>query len=647
MQYHAKRWFNNAPVNAMAAIAIGVMLIFSVAGIKAFAQDKVVNDIEASTNSVTITSGQTTTVSYKIIAQKESGDPNGAPDCNPELEAVTIELDIQPTPGVDATPTSLNFNQCNVFKDVDFKGTKSGTYTISVKDEGTLYDEAPATFTLTVNPASDTAAPTVESTDPDGGATGVVIGSDVSATFSEKMKASTISASTFTVEDGADNIAGTVSLSSGGLTATFAPDSDLAYSTEYTATIAGSVTDEAGNQLGSPHSWIFTTEEAPDSIAPTTTASLNPASPDGENEWYISSPVTVTLSAEDNAGGSGVKSTTYEIDGGSTQTYSDPFTVSDDGEHTVTFRSEDHNGNVETDQEITVNIDQTKPTITGSATPAANSDGWNNADVTVAFECNDATSGIPSDGCEGGTTLTTETTTTGTTVTGTATDNAGNTATVNVGPIKIDKTKPTNIQFTGGQITDGSTYYFGFVPSPPTGCTAEDTLSGLDHCSVDSTNGGTAIGSRSYVANAVDNADNSDSKTLSYTVNKWTLTDYNNPVTMSPGAPTEIVWNTLRGGQTVPLKFEIFAGATEITSTTLNNSPVGTFKTQKVNCAMDATPTEDPVDLTTTGGTTFRYDSTSGQFVQNWQTAKAPNTCYTATFTAQDGSSLTAYFKLK
>ena len=181
------------------------------------------------------------------------------------------------------------------------------------------------------------------------------------------------------------------------------------------------VTDEAGNQLGSDYTWTFTTEAAPDAIAPTTTATLDPSSP--VSGWYVS-PVTVTLSAEDNAGGSGVESTTYEIDGGSTQTYSGSFTISDDGSHTVTFRSKDNNGNVEADQSVSVKIDQTKPTITGSATPAANTDGWNNEDVTVAFDCQDATSGIAS--CEGGTTLTTETDTTGTTVTGTATDKAGN-----------------------------------------------------------------------------------------------------------------------------------------------------------------------------------------------------------------------------
>jgi hypothetical protein len=51
--------------------------------------------------------------------------------------------------------------------------------------------------------------------------------------------------------------------------------------------------------------------------------------------------------------------------------------------------------------------------------------------------------------------------------------------------------------------------------------------------------------------------------------------------------------------------------------------------------------------MVTTGGTSLRYDSTGGQFIYNWQTPKKPNTCYNVTMTATDGSTLTAYFKLR
>jgi len=43
---------------------------------------------------------------------------------------------------------------------------------------------------------------------------------------------------------------------------------------------------------------------------------------------------------------------------------------------------------------ITINLDQTTPTITAILTPPANANGWNNQDVTVSYSCDDLGSGI-------------------------------------------------------------------------------------------------------------------------------------------------------------------------------------------------------------------------------------------------------------
>jgi hypothetical protein len=49
--------------------------------------------------------------------------------------------------------------------------------------------------------------------------------------------------------------------------------------------------------------------------------------------------------------------------------------------------------------------------------------------------------------------------------------------------------------------------------------------------------------------------------------------------------------------------------------------------------------------LLTTGGTTLRYDS---QWIQNWLTPKVSSeTCYRATVTFADGSSLSAFFRVR
>ena len=99
--------------------------------------------------------------------------------------------------------------------------------------------------------------------------------------------------------------------------------------------------------------------------------------------------------------------------------------------------------------------------------------------------------------------------------------------------------------------------------------------------------------------------------------------------------------NTVKGGSTVPLKFEVFAGPAELTDTTV----VKSFVQTKIAC--DGTAPLDDIEFTTTGGTSLRYDTTGGQFIQNWQTPKSAGTCYKVTMTTQDGSLLSALFKLK
>jgi hypothetical protein len=123
--------------------------------------------------------------------------------------------------------------------------------------------------------------------------------------------------------------------------------------------------------------------------------------------------------------------------------------------------------------------------------------------------------------------------------------------------------------------------------------------------------------------------------------------------TSAPGLPPTtlpagMVWNTVKGGQTVPLKFNIFAGAIEQTAAgAFPNANLNTaFQTQKLNC-VDSSST-DPVDYTTaTGQTILRYDTTGMQWIQNWATPKVSSTtCYRTYVTFADGSSLEAFFQL-
>jgi hypothetical protein len=125
------------------------------------------------------------------------------------------------------------------------------------------------------------------------------------------------------------------------------------------------------------------------------------------------------------------------------------------------------------------------------------------------------------------------------------------------------------------------------------------------------------------------------SQTVSMT--PWQVRGFYAPVTSSVGGTP--VWNVVKGGSTVPLKFQIFAGATEQTALTA----VPSMNLQKVPCTGGAADVLE--QLVDTGGTALRYDGT--QFIQNWKTPTTKGVCYLVTMTAADTTTITAYFQLK
>jgi hypothetical protein len=139
------------------------------------------------------------------------------------------------------------------------------------------------------------------------------------------------------------------------------------------------------------------------------------------------------------------------------------------------------------------------------------------------------------------------------------------------------------------------------------------------------------------------------------TINPWNAQGYgfyspvgttNSVFVAAPGsvptANSATIWNTVKGGQTVPLKFNVYAGTVEQTAL----SAISSFTQTPVSCVSgDGT---DPVDMTTTGNTSLRYDTTAMQWIQNWKTPaySASQACYRATVTFADKSTLSAFFKL-
>jgi hypothetical protein len=118
-------------------------------------------------------------------------------------------------------------------------------------------------------------------------------------------------------------------------------------------------------------------------------------------------------------------------------------------------RAEDTAGNEGTDT-VTVRLDKTKPTISGTPSGTLGSNGWYKSAVTVAFDCADpgtVASGIAT--CPGKQTLGHDAT-----ANGKAIDTAGNSSAESVGPVKVDGQAPV-ISLTGVQ--DGGVYFLGDV----------------------------------------------------------------------------------------------------------------------------------------------------------------------------------------
>ena len=120
-----------------------------------------------------------------------------------------------------------------------------------------------------------------------------------------------------------------------------------------------------------------------DEVAPTTTASISGTQ--GQAAHSYTSDVTLSLSASDNATGSGVQFTLYRIDSGDWQQYSSPFTLTTQGQHSVQYFSGDNVGNNETANTVEIDIDKTPPTSTATLSPAPNADGTYPNPVTVTL----------------------------------------------------------------------------------------------------------------------------------------------------------------------------------------------------------------------------------------------------------------------
>jgi hypothetical protein len=201
----------------------------------------------------------------------------------------TLESDLGPVAGAVAySGITATFNPSELLA----PSTRyTATVTTGVQDREKKPLAANRVWSFTTGADPDTTAPEVTITDPQSGAVDVPPDTMLSATFSEAMAPLSISEASFTLNEGATPVEGSIVYT--GLTATFTPTTDLMPETLYTATITTGATDESGSALAENFVWTFTTGAAGETTAPVV-SSTDPA--DGAQDVATNMNLSATFS---------------------------------------------------------------------------------------------------------------------------------------------------------------------------------------------------------------------------------------------------------------------------------------------------------------------------------------------------------------
>lgn len=140
-----------------------------------------------------------------------------------------------------------------------------------------------------------TAGPTITSTVPVDGATGVSPNAPIMVAFSKPMNPATINANTFVVSSVSSGaVAGTIDYQEETRTAIFVLSKSLNPSTDYTVTITTAVQDQTGVPLAQEKKWSF--KAGGSGAVDTTPPSITGKAPDnGAEAVSVGSPVTVSF----------------------------------------------------------------------------------------------------------------------------------------------------------------------------------------------------------------------------------------------------------------------------------------------------------------------------------------------------------------
>jgi hypothetical protein len=378
-------------------------------------------------------------------------------------------------------------------------------------------------------------------------------------------------------------------------------------------TASATCEDKAGNTKGASLGGINI-----DTAAPTISASRTPAA---NGDGWNNGDVTVQFSCGDPINGetaSGVASCPADV------------TLTGEGANqSVTRTVFDKAGNSASATQGNINIDKTDPVaMLASRLPAANAAGWNNTDVTVKWNCTDALSGPK-------TTQVSDTKSTegaNQTASASCEDKAGNTKAGSLGGIKIDKTPPVLVNMPPDKAvaaTSATGATVGYTnptatdnldPSPSVGCApTSGSLFPPDLTTV--------------TCSSTDQAGNTKTATFKVTVG-FTFNGFLQPVDNNKAL------NGMKAGSTAPMKWQVPNGSGGYIA------DLSIVKSETSGVVACTSGVLDPLEEYATGGTSLRYDSTSNQFIYNWQSPRKAGTCYIVNIGLSDGTVHSALFQL-
>jgi hypothetical protein len=417
------------------------------------------------------------------------------------------------------------------------------------------------------------------------------------------------------------------------------PDGEAAVDALNTAGLYVAAPPTVRLKSASGHDYRPPMDTPADSTPPTTTPSV---APEPNPRGWTSADTILTLTAADDAGGSGVKELTYSATGAQAiaeRTVADDtvaLTITEEGVTTIAYQATDIAGNRQAPNTLTVRLDKTAPAVT-----CAEPDGaWHATDVTRACTASDARSGLadPADTDFGLATAVQDGTETADAATTSRTicDQAGNCATA--GPLsgnRVDKKAPTvALTCPAGDVVKGSTATASW--------SASDGGSGLvgaasDTIALDTSSVGTRTTTlaSSFKKDIVENA--SAPSSCSFRV-IFAWTGFLQPVDNTDAAGNHIL-NKAKAGSTIPVKFSL--GGDQGLGVLATDFPKvsGTF-----GCSVD--PTSDLIEEYSTATVSgLKYDAVANQYTYNWKTdAKWAGQCRSLLVRLVDGTTHRADF---